>query len=129
MTTGHVIALDLGDRHIGVAASDPVTGLVFPRPTIEINHVGEALNEIVSLVAKESPVALVVGYPLSLSGDVGPQAAKVETLVEQLRPRLACSVHLIDERLTTAGAKKTGHQDDHSYAARLILETYLAQQP
>lgn len=128
MKPGIYLALDLGDRHIGVAVSAPETGMVFARPTLHVGSEDEAVTAIETVVNNERPAAVVVGYPLTMRGDVGPQAAKVEAFVERLRPRLPCSVHLLDERMTTVeGERSFSLGDDHAQAARLILETFLAQ--
>ena len=128
---GHrYLGLDLGERHVGVAISDPDTHLVFPRPSLDIHSDEECLSAITTIVVTEKPDAVILGLPLTLRGDVGQQAAKVETFAEKLRPRIACPVHLVDERLTTAGTvNDQSNVDDHAGAARLILETFIATNP
>jgi len=121
MTTAPYLALDFGDRHIGVAISEPETEFIFPRETLEVRDEEEAMVKVIDLVEAIRPLALIVGNPLTLHGDVGHQAAKVEAFVERLRPRLPCPVHLFDERMTS------DHGEDHGRAAVRILESYLSQ--
>lgn len=122
------VAFDLGERHIGVAVSDPETGFIFPRPTIEIESESTALLAITDLVTALSPTAAIFGLPLTMHGEVGEQAAKVEAFVEKIRPHLPCEVHLVDERLSSLEAHRhSPNSDDHGQAARLILEKYLTR--
>lgn len=121
-------AFDLGARHIGVAISDPETGFAFVRPTIEVQSEAEALLALTDMVTALQPTAVVIGWPLSMSGEVGPEAKKVEAFVTKLRPRLPCEIHLVDERMTTLEAHRHGADtNDHGEAARLILEKFLAR--
>jgi putative holliday junction resolvase len=109
--TGRVVALDLGDRRIGVAYSDSGRTLASPwgvatrsgDPVHDRNAVVEAINEIQART-------VVVGLPLSLSGSNGPaaQAAlnEVAALRELLDP-LGISVETADERFTTVEAQRS----------------------
>jgi putative Holliday junction resolvase len=70
---------------------------------------------------------VVVGLPLSLSGDEGPQALHTRDWAARLAARLSVPVDLHDERLTTRQAERTGGRaDEDSRAAAHLLESYLA---
>lgn len=130
-----IIALDVGDRRIGVAMSDalgltaqPVTVLTRSAPAADV----EAVRQ---LVETHAAARLVVGLPLSMRGERGPQAQKVLSFVDALRQALAVPIELVDERLTTvegeralrsagASAKQRKAAIDR-VAAQLILQQYL----
>jgi putative Holliday junction resolvase len=109
--SGRVVALDLGDRRIGVAYSDSGRMLASPwgvvtrsgDPARDRNAVIEAINEI-------QAGTVVVGLPLSLSGKRGPAAqaalSEVAALRELLDP-LGISVETADERFTTVEAQRS----------------------
>jgi putative pre-16S rRNA nuclease len=70
---------------------------------------------------------VVVGLPLSLSGEEGPQALRTREWSGRLAARLHVPVELHDERLTTRQAERTGGRaDEDSRAAAHLLEAYLA---
>lgn len=101
-----MLGLDLGSRRIGVAISDAARILATPYETI--NRVGDRSVEharIGEIIASESAVAVVVGMPLSLSGEVGPAARAVRSELKGLRRRLGVPVDTVDERLTTVSAE------------------------
>lgn len=99
------MALDVGDKWIGVAISDE-TGLV-SQPLPAIANQGErAVEEILSLSRAWQVKEIVVGLPLSLNNTVGPQAEKSLALVEALRTRFSGAVRTWDERLTTRWAER-----------------------
>jgi putative Holliday junction resolvase len=87
------------------------------------------MQRIVALVRERDVATVVVGLPLSLSGDEGPQALLTREWAGRLAARLApgVPVELHDERLTTAQAARTGGSaDEDSRAAAHLLEAYLA---
>ena len=103
--TGRAVALDLGTRRIGVAASDPGGVLASPRTTLErsgdlaLDH-----RRIAALVAEEEATTVVVGLPLSLDGSIGPAARAVLDEVVDLAAVLRVPVVTHDERFTTVTA-------------------------
>src|SRR3970040_372488 len=103
-TKGRILAIDPGERRIGVAGADLGLRVAIPLTTIE--GPPDAVEAIARLVEEEGARALVVGLPLSLSGSPGPQARRVQALVEALAARLAVPVLTWDERLTSAEARR-----------------------
>ena len=103
--TGRAVALDLGTRRIGVAASDPGGVLASPRTTLERSG-DPALDHrrIAELVAEEEATTVVVGLPLSLDGSIGPAARAVLDEVVDLAAVLRVPVVTHDERFTTVTA-------------------------
>lgn len=129
------MALDIGDRTIGVACSDE--GLILASPVETIQRRGKKADSIrVDTLVKERGVSRVIaGLPLTLRGDAGPQSVKVKEFVETLRRRLKVPVEMWDERLTTREAERILVGADMSRARRkqvidqmaavLILQTFL----
>lgn len=132
-----LLALDVGTKRIGVAASDPSGTFALPITVLERTNLRSDLERIVELAREYQAEALVVGNPITLSGQRGPAAEKIDRFVEQLARVYSGTIHRVDERMTTAQATKTLIAADVSRAKRktvvdkmaaaLILETYLAR--
>ncbi len=134
---GRVLGLDLGEARIGVAISDPDRVIALPAGTIRAAGGVDDLKAVARIVKETEAVEVVVGHPLSLSGEVGAAARKAEEFAEGLRMLLEIPVRLQDERLSTveaerglraAGTRGRQRRDvvDQA-AATLVLETYLAK--
>lgn len=129
------MALDVGSKRIGVALSDASQFLASPLTTIKAEPQERTLAQIVQLLTLHDVELLVVGLPLTLSGEIGPQARSVEEFVEHLRERTVVPIVLRDERLTSAEAERMlieaglkpekRKQQIDQVAAMLILQDYL----
>ncbi|MGI8771073.1 MAG: Holliday junction resolvase RuvX [Acidobacteriaceae bacterium] len=97
------MGLDIGDRRIGVALSDPL-GFAQPLLTLTRSNRRQDLRALARLARRHACVGIVVGNPLHMSGDLSPQAAKVHAFVDLLRAQTGVPIHLWDERLTTTEA-------------------------
>jgi putative Holliday junction resolvase len=126
-----VLALDFGEARCGCAISDPTGTLATPLDAVERPDTRRGLQRIVQLVRDREVGRVVVGLPLSLSGDEGPQARRTREWAARLAARLgAVPVELHDERLTTRQAERVGGRaDEDSRAAAHLLEAYLAAAP
>ena len=100
------MALDVGGRRIGVALSDTTRVLASPLTTLRAEPRDRVLSEIATLVQRHEVVEVVVGLPLTLSGEVGPQAHLIQLFVERLKGVLTAPIHMFDERLTTVAAER-----------------------
>ena len=122
-----VLALDYGSARTGVAVSDP-TGTV-ARPLEVVRSAGSdgGLSRIVELARAEGVERIVVGLPVTLRGERGPQAQETERFVERLRGATDLPVESFDERFTTALARQAGHTraDEDAVAAAHLLTGYL----
>jgi putative Holliday junction resolvase len=130
-----VLALDLGERRIGVAMSDADGTLAMPLTTLKATPRQRALEQIVALVQEHTVDEVVVGLPLTMSGEEGAQAQIVRAFAVELEQMLEQPVHLFDERLTTVVAdqmmrdlgikpeKRKARVDE--LAASIILQDYL----
>ena len=103
---GRVMALDVGGRRIGVALSDTTRVLASPLTTLRAEPRERVLSEIAALVQRHEVAEVVVGLPLTLSGEIGPQAHVIQLFVERLKGVLTAPIHLFDERLTTVAAER-----------------------
>ena len=132
-----VMALDVGEKRIGVAVADPTETFAMPLETIERANLDADLSRIVALAESYRALELVVGDPLTLSGERGIAAAKIDVFVERLRRVFPGQIHRVDERLTTAQAtkaliaadvsRKKRKQTVDRVAAALILESFLGR--
>lgn len=136
--TLRVLGLDMGERRIGVALSDPL-GLTAGRLTVIERHGLEADVAVVrQLVERHEVQTIVVGLPLTLRGERGIQAKRVEAFAQQLARRLGLPVAFVDERLTTVqgervlrevkASRRQRKQTIDQLAAQIILQQYLDTQ-
>ncbi|MFL5827928.1 MAG: Holliday junction resolvase RuvX [Thermoleophilaceae bacterium] len=123
-----VLALDYGEARCGAAVSDPTGTLATPLSAVERPATRRGLDRVVALVREQGAERVVVGLPLTLSGEEGPQAEETRRFAERLAERIAVPLDLHDERLTTRQAERSGGRADaDSRAAALLLESYLAR--
>jgi putative Holliday junction resolvase len=102
--SGRVIGLDLGDRRVGVALSNPARTIASPLEVLARSN--RVHREVAELVAEWEATTVVVGLPLSLDGSIGPAASKALAEVKKLAATLAVPVETYDERLTTVTAER-----------------------
>jgi putative Holliday junction resolvase len=122
-----VLALDYGSARCGCALSDPTGMLATPIESISDPGADRGLGEIVRLVGERGVEEVVVGLPVSLSGEEGAQAAEAREFAARLEERLDVPVRTFDERYTTALARRTpGRMPEDSRAAAHLLESYLS---
>ena len=117
-----VVALDYGSARTGVAVSDPTGTLARPLGVVERASGEDGLRRLVEIVEAEEPERVVVGLPLTLRGERGPQAAETERFIERLTGELEVPVEPFDERFTTTLAGPGG---DDARAAAHLLTSYL----
>ncbi len=129
-----LLALDVGDRRIGVAVSDGLGITAQPVGMIERVGWGPDAKRVVELVAKHGASAVLCGLPRNMDGSYGLQAEKVRAFAERLEKE-GLSVVFWDERLSTVtaeraliegGVRRAGRRSvvDQT-AATIILQAYL----
>jgi len=131
------LGLDIGDRWIGVALSDPGGILASPLTIIERTEDSQAIKAISDIINKEQVEQVVVGLPLSLDGTLSGQAEKVKEFTDKLAENIKIPMEYRDERLTTViaqrlkrasgGKKGRGKTRYDSQAAAVILQSYLEE--
>ena len=105
MPSGRTLALDVGDRRIGLAITDALGMTAQPLFTVHRTSLHADLKAIARFIRKHGVTTLVVGRPLHADGAPSPQSAKTDSFASALfaaHPTLAH--HLLDERLTTREA-------------------------
>lgn len=135
-----ILALDIGDKRIGVAYSDPFLEYATPSDTyFRTGDFARDLNAIVHLIETQMVTHVVCGLPLNADGSESVQTEKTRRFVEALKERISQPVFLEDERYTTREARRdlvsmgVSTQKDKkkkqidSIAAAYILEGYLAK--
>ena len=134
-----ILALDVGERHTGVAISDPTGTIARPLETVHHHSRQRLVAAVTALVAEHDVGAVVVGRPLSLDGGVGPQARSVDRYTEALAEALDVPVIPWDERFSTATADEVlrqtrteknrrrarSNREIDAIAAAVILQSYL----
>ena len=120
------LALDVGDRRIGLAVGDDAHGLSRPLRTLVRRSVIKDLAEIERIAHAEAVDALVIGLPLTLGGAEGHQAERVRRFATASE-KLGLPVRLYDERHTSTEAELRGARDLDAGAATILLEDFLAQ--
>jgi putative holliday junction resolvase len=128
-----IMALDVGDRRIGVATSDELEIVATPREVLRRD--GREMERLTEWVKAEEVGLVVVGMPFNAAGERGPQAQKVMRFIELLRPRLDVPIEEWSEELSTweaetmlieAGRRRAERrQVVDKLAASVILRSYL----
>jgi putative Holliday junction resolvase len=126
-----VLALDYGSARCGCALSDPTGTIVTPIEAVERPATKRGLSRLHELVRDREVERVVVGLPLSLSGEDSDQTRETRAFATELSARLGegVPVELHDERFTTVLAQRmsgphTASED--SRAAAHLLESWLA---
>jgi len=131
-----ILALDYGEKRIGVAVSDPLGAAAHGLPTIVADESGSEMDRIAAVVAERKAELILVGLPMNMDGTEGPQARKARGFVKRLGRRVhGVAIEMVDERLTSvqahrelsregAGMRERAERVDRM-AAQLILTKYL----
>ena len=134
---GRILALDLGEKRIGLSLSDPLGVTAQPLPRIDRRGPRKDPEAVAAVVRSNEVVEVVLGLPLMLSGEEGVQAAGAREFGARLAAILADGVALSywDERLTTreaervmieGGARRNRRKEKiDSLAATIILQNVL----
>jgi putative Holliday junction resolvase len=127
------MGLDVGERRIGVAISDPLGQTAQPYETMGRDE--KSISRLAELVLETGVQAVAVGLPLLLDGREGDQARRTREFASELSGAIEVPVHFVDERLTTREAEavlkgvrmKRGRKREASdrVAAALILRAYM----
>ncbi len=132
------MALDVGDKRIGVALSDPSGMLASGLKTVHRTHLKDDIAEFVALIAEHEVHTVVVGWPLETSGRVGRQARRVQRVTDALAEVTDAPIVFWDERFTSVQAERVliqggvrradRRQVVDKVAATLILQSWLDRQ-
>lgn len=130
-----ILALDYGNKRVGVAVSDALGWTAQPLATLEMHGHQELLAEIKEYIDKYEVEEIVVGMPYNMDGTMGKRAEITQAFINFLKNKLELPIQIQDERLTTSQAKNILLEADVSrkgrkkvidkLAASLILKSYL----
>lgn len=135
-----VLALDVGDKRIGIAVSDPlgITAQGLETYTRTGDEAADA-SYLIALAKKYAPVRLLFGMPRNMDGSYGFQAEKVKQFAEAVLANWDGEHAFIDERLTTVSAERALEEAELDWrerrkvvdkvAASIILRAYLDSNP
>lgn len=101
-----VLGLDIGLKRIGVAGCDGLGLLATELTTIKRASFAEDVEKIREIVKKREATLLVVGIPLTMNGEIGPQAKQVMKYAKRLSKALNLPLEFVDERLTSVEAEE-----------------------
>lgn len=103
---GAILGLDLGDKTIGVASSDPDRRVALPVETIVRTKFGADADRLLALAGARGVVGLVLGLPLNMDGTEGPRAQSTRSFARNLSRLSALPLAFWDERLSTAAMER-----------------------
>ena len=126
------MGLDVGDKRIGVALSDPYGILASPLTIISRQNEAVDIESIIHIVSQRQVGLIIVGLPRSMNGSLSKQAEKVKAFTQNLGKQSRVPIELRDDRLSTVSARrlmqdarnKRARHDD-AIAAAIILQGYL----
>ena len=104
---GRVVALDLGDRRIGIAATDPLQLTAQGLETLEVTSPAQAIECVAARCQALEAETILVGVPKNMDGSVGERAAAALDFAERLRERVNAEIVTWDERWTSRQARRT----------------------
>jgi len=130
-----LMALDYGERRIGIALTDPEQFITFPYKTIDTRRTPDVVKEIVGIVKDRDVGALIVGNPLNAHGMDSKKSKDIKKFIAMLSNHLSISITLWDESYTTKAAVALMNQANRKLkknrdkvdqlAASLLLKDYL----
>lgn len=134
---GRLLALDVGDRRIGLAVSIPPGSLILPAGYIQRHNRRADVAAILDAANNRDAVAIIVGIPYDARGRTGEQARKIQSLVRALERSANIPILTVDESYTSQAAETELRQaapdeapsrgDIDSAAAVAILRRFVAQ--
>lgn len=119
------LAIDHGEKNIGLAVSDETGFIAAALPYIKAKTRLEAIEGILFVANDIKAEQLLLGLPTGHEGVDSPQTKKVRDFAEELKHHTDLPVTFWDETYSTKLAEKLNKANSHSEAARIILQEYL----
>ncbi len=130
-----ILGIDMGEKRIGLALSDPLGYTAQGLKTIQIKNPEEICDRLMDVIKEKKVELLLFGLPRNMNGTLGPQAKKVQEYAQKLKSLSQLPVDFEDERLSTVSAEQVLLMADQSRAKRkkaidrlsavIILQSYL----
>jgi len=134
---GRILALDYGEKRIGIALSDP--NRIFSKPLCFLSNKGfeQLLEELKKLITLHQVTLLIIGIPYAIDGSITPKTEECQQIMNRLKDDLSIPVEGFDERYSTWEAneelKKMGYnwrqakEIKDAMSAAMILKEFLNQ--
>ena len=131
---GRILAIDFGERRIGLAVSDPLGITAQGLPTIDTRKTKDVFSHIQALIKDKNVTGIVVGMPKNMDGSIGFKGEEVRKFMDELARKTGLEVEAWDERLTSVqslksmrvlGIKQKKKDAVDRISATLILQSYL----
>jgi putative holliday junction resolvase len=129
------MALDIGERRIGVAVSDPLGITAQPRAVLENTGHEKVSKKLKEIIDEYGVTKVIAGLPCGLRGERGKSAEKIMEFVRLLEKNINMGIEAVDERFSTAlsrkamleadASRKTRRKNIDKVAAAVILQGYL----
>ncbi|MBN2306708.1 Holliday junction resolvase RuvX [Candidatus Peregrinibacteria bacterium] len=136
MNKGKYLAIDYGDKRVGIALSDYNKEIAFPRDFLEYSGESNLLKQLKKICKEEDVIKIILGLPIQMDGTFGERAQKTQKFFDKLKKAMPqMSIDFFDERLSTEFAVKSlrgqgfkakdqkGKRD--ALSAQIILQNYL----
>ncbi len=130
-----ILALDVGEKNIGLAISDELGWTAQGLPNLRRQTVDKDISVLAGIIKEYSAGEIVVGMPINMDGSLGKKAKEVSLFIEDFKKQISLPVKVWDERLSSLQAEKVMLEADLSrkkrkkkidqLAAQLILQSYL----
>ncbi|UCD05789.1 MAG: Holliday junction resolvase RuvX [candidate division WOR-3 bacterium] len=128
-----IMAVDYGQKRVGVAITDPLCTIPQPLVTIRPKSIADLIKRLKCIASENNVGLIIVGNPVSLRGEPTEFSRKIERFIERLKQQLDIEVQKWDERYLSKFAvnkfKEAGlsakKEDIDRVAASLMLEEYL----
>ena len=135
MSKKRIMGIDFGDVKIGIAITDQLKIISYPYHTIDRKKTSDYISEIKKIILDKNIDTVVVGLPLTLSGNESSQTKKTQKFIFKLENSVDAIVYSFDERLSSKEAErylkkqnvKTGSNKEKidQIAASIILNNFL----
>jgi len=132
---GRFLAIDFGEKRVGLALSDPMKIIAKPFKTIFYSNQNDLINKIALIIKDEKIEKIILGLPKGLKGNNTPQTNIVIEFYNYIKNKIDTPIVMEDERLSSVSAKKslilqdikTGHNKAliDETAAAIFLQLYL----
>ena len=132
-----ILAIDYGEKKVGLALSDPLKIIAKPYKTIDNISDDKLIEDFNAIINEKNIDTIVIGLPLTMKNSFSKQTENVNKFINLLKNKVDIEVIIVDERLSSIEAKrslvsqgiKTGHnkKDVDMTAAALFLQSYLNQ--
>jgi putative Holliday junction resolvase len=132
-----ILAIDMGERRIGLAVSDPLGITAQGLPTIDTRKTKDVLSYIQNIINEKKVSKVVVGMPKNMDSSIGFKGEEVRKFIQKLSQKIKIEVIAWDERLTSVeslrsmremGTKQKEKETVDRISATLILQNYLDSQ-